>query len=77
MKEWTNVKEVMLKKAIELSEECQTSEATASMAVLSANLFLINDTLRKIDQKLDSIIAKTDSESFLRVCGAIDTFEQN
>ena len=46
------------------------------MAVLSANLFMINATLSKLNKNLESLMT-SEKEPFLRVAGAIDTYEQN
>ena len=76
MKETSDVKKIMVKKIREVSAECQVSETTASMAVLSANLFMINATLSKLNKNLESLMT-SEKEPFLRVAGAIDTYEQN
>lgn len=70
--------EFMLKATQELSSKYHVSDTVASMAVLSANICRIHDDLRKISNSLESIIYEEEERaSFLRVCGAIDTFEQN
>lgn len=76
MTEISDVKKIMVNKIREVSAECQVSETTASMAVLSANLFMINATLSKLNKNLESLMT-SEKEPFLRVAGAIDTYEQN
>ena len=77
MGEKFDFKKGMYDKIMDVVEEYQTSEATASMAVLSANLFMINGTLARINRNLERIMEADGEKSLLRVCGVIDTFEQN
>lgn len=59
----------IVNKAQKLARAYNVDDVTAVSIILAANLARIN-------QNLERIIGE-DEEPFLRVCGAIDTYEQN
>lgn len=71
------LEEFMLMMEQELGTKYHVSDTAISIAVLSAQVCRIHDDLRKIGNVLVSLTANNGEEAFIRVCGSVDTYEQN
>ena len=69
--------EVMLTTIQELSSKYHVSDTVASMAVLSATICRIHDDLRRISRNMERIMEPDGENALIRVCGEMNTYEQN
>lgn len=64
-------------RAYEIAEEIEFMEKSCRGQEITIALTLLTSTLEEINANLERIIEKKDGISFLRVDGAIDTYEQD
>lgn len=71
------LEEFMLMMEQELGTKYHVSDTAISIAVLSAQVCRIHDDLRRISRNMERIMEADGENALIRVCGSVDTYEQN